>query len=326
MKLIISKTDPETGEIIQDDSKVLKPNDKDEDRDKYAFILRKKVQGSDNSRQISSEIDILNLDLWTLLKEKLSYYPYHIYRDSPVTLRSPYESIVFEFDALMGLSQVEPSDDTDKRAREDLKLLLDTISGGSSGDDRLDKYFKTRQSYKKQKPESIQFDDLWTIFPPGTLVYGQPFQGEPQVFVAKDSFSPWPWKRLDKKARSGTRPQTWELGAWSYDWKDGSFSRCLFVLRFDHFEGHLPLTSLPYYPFELHLEYESKRTGLIARGRKYRKICEAKQGSRLFDYGGRAVLEKKGLAITRQDDEVILFHLVCNGNTDTRLWNVGFRR
>ncbi|RBR11911.1 uncharacterized protein FIESC28_08796 [Fusarium coffeatum] len=303
VKLIISKTDPETGEIVQDDSKVLKTNDKDEDRDRYAFALRKMVQDNDNSRQISSEIDIINLDLWALLKERLSYYPYHLYRDSPVTLWSPYESLVFEFDALMAMSQVEPTSDTDKRAREDLKLLLDTISGGSSGDERLDKYFKARQNYKKQKPETVQFEDLWTVFQPGTLVYGQPFQGQPQVFVVKDNFRPWPWQRPDKKARGGTRPDTWELDAWSYDWRDGSFSRCLFVLNFDHFEGHLPLTSLPYYPFELHPEYEAKRAELIARGRDFRKICEAKQGSRLFDYRGRSVIEKKGLAVARQDDD-----------------------
>jgi hypothetical protein len=305
VKLVISKADPDTGEIIQDDSKVLKTTDKDEDKEKYAFILRKMVQDNDKSREISSEIDITNPDLWTLLKDKLSHYPYHIYRDSPVTLYSPYESIVFEFDALMKVTEAESSSETgtEKRTREDLKLLLDTISGGSSGDEKLDKYFKVRQGYKKQTPETIQFDDLWTVFQPGTLVYGQPFQGQPQVFVVKDNFRPWPWQRPDQRARGGARSATWELDAWSYDWRDGSFSRCLFVLNFDHFEGHLPLTSLPYYPFELHPEYEAKRAELIARGRSFRKICEAKQGSRLFDYRGRSVLEKKGLSVSRQDDE-----------------------
>jgi hypothetical protein len=207
----------------------------------------------------------------------------------------------------MESSQVEPTNDIDKRAREDLKLLLDTISGGSSGDERLDKYFKVRQSYKNQKPETVQFEDLWTVFQPGTLVYGKPFQDQPQAFVIKDNWSPWPWPRTDKRTRGGPRPDTWEVDAWSYDWRDGSFSRCLFVLKFDHFDGHLPLTSLPYYPFELHPDYETERAELIERGRRFRQICEAKQGSRLFDYGGRAVIEKKGLAVTRQDNEVITF-------------------
>jgi hypothetical protein len=316
---VISKTDPDTGEVIQDDSKVLKTNDKDEDKEKYAFTLRKMVQDNDKSRQIASEIDIINPDLWTLLKNNLSHYPYHIYRDSPVTLYSPYESIVFEFDALMKLSQDEPSNETetDKIAREDLKLLLDTISGGSSGDEKLDKYFKARQGYKKQTPETIQFEDLWTVFQPGTLVYGQPFQSQPQVFVVKDNFRPWPWQRIDKRARGGARSDTWELDAWSYDWRDGTFSRCLFVLKFDHFEGHLPLTSLPYFPFDCHPEYNSKRAELIERGRSFRKICEAKQGSRLFDYHGRSIIEKKGLSVTRQDDESL------EGADTTSSWMMG---
>ncbi|KAF5229970.1 hypothetical protein FAUST_10062 [Fusarium austroamericanum] len=303
VKLVISKTDPDTGEIIQDDSKVLKTNDNDEDKDKYAFTLRKMVQDNDKSRETSSEIDIINPGLWTLLKENLGHCPYHTFRDSPVTLESPYESIVYEFDTLVEVAQAEPSDEADKTARDDLNLLLKTISSGSSGDERLDKYFKARPGYKKQKPETIQFEDLWTVFPPGTLVYGHPFQNQPQVFVVKDCFRPWPWQRPDKRARGGARPDTWELDAWSYDWIDGSFSRCLFVINFDHFEGHLPLTSLPYYPFELHPQLEAKKAELIERGRVFRKICEAKQGSKLFEYRGRALLEKKGLSISNQDME-----------------------
>ncbi|GAB1313182.1 AAA+ ATPase domain-containing protein [Madurella fahalii] len=303
IKVVVSRKDPATGEAIEEDSKLKKASDGDADGNQYAFILRKIVFEagfSPNSPQNSSEIDITNPHLWSLLKQHLSYYPYHIFRDAPVALESPYEAIIFQFDELEAAAAAEkPGESDDERqARGDLKLLLETISGGSSGDEKLDKYFKMRPKYKSQKPEAIQFEDLWTIFPPGQLVYGRPFQGEHQVFVVKDNKGTWPW--LD---RSGRKFLPWKLDVWSYDWKDGSFGRTDFTLNFDHFDGHLPLLSLPYYPFELHPENDAVRADLIKRGKRFREVCEAKHSQRLFEYKGKAISEKKGLSGMRHGDD-----------------------
>ncbi|RYP63894.1 hypothetical protein DL771_009069 [Monosporascus sp. 5C6A] len=297
------KTDPETGEPIEGDSKLRKSKDKDVDPDKYAFILRKNVYEAKYSPyplQNNSEIDIVSPDLWALLKEHLGHYPYHIFRDSPVTLYSPYEPIVFQFDDLRAEAAKSSGD---KKVKEDLTLLLDTIAGGSSGDEKLDKYFKMRPSYKKQRPGTIQFEDLWTVFSPGMLVYGRPFQDEAQVFVVKDNRVAWPWRAQSR--RGGRELAPWELDAWSYDWKDGSFSRTLFTLVFEHFDGHLPLTSLPFYPFELHSEHDAVYAKLVDRGKEFRKICEPKEGSRLFEYKGKTILEKKGFSGMKYDDEAV---------------------
>ena len=145
VKVVVNRTDPETGEPIEEDGKLRKSKDKDVDHNKYAFILRKKVYENQYTPfpvQNSSEVDITSLDLWALLKEHLGHYPYHIFRDSPVTLSSPYEHIVFQFDELRVESEKVLRDEKDKQARADLALLLDTISGGASGDEKLDKYFK----------------------------------------------------------------------------------------------------------------------------------------------------------------------------------------
>jgi hypothetical protein len=300
--VVIHKTDPQTGEPVEKDGKV---EESKEGNDDYAFVLRKKVSDSRNvSRHPanSSEIDIVSMDLWNLLKEHLSHYPYHIFRESPVTLSSPYEHIVFQFDELRAETAKLPQDEKDKVARADLELLLDTISSGSSGDEKLDKYFKVRPNCKKQQPEAIQFDDLWTVFPPGMLVYGRPFLGEDQVFVVRDNIDPW-------IGGGGVDGSNWQLAAWSYDWKDGAFARTEFVLVFTRFDGHLPLTSLPYYPLELHPEKDTVRQTLIDRGKAFRRICEAKEDSRLFEYRGIAVLEKKGFSGMKDDDMVST--LVC---------------
>lgn len=276
--------DPQTGEHVErpEESK----DKKAEEKGVHAFVLKKILRDKFVGEEESSEIDILNLKLWDLLKENLGAYPYHIFRGPPVTLYSPYEGVIFGWNALEKAASQEPKDDEDKQAREDLALLLKILSDGASGDSKLDKYFKARDASTKE--ESVHFDDLWTIFPPGKLVYGQPFQHQNQVFVVIDNQSPWP--------RRSDRGTPWKLSCWSYDWTGEKFQRIMFTLVFDHYEGLRPITALPYYPFELHRDREEIEDELIERGRKFRNLCKAKEGSRLFEYKGDTIFGKKGFA------------------------------
>ncbi|KAL1854934.1 hypothetical protein Daus18300_011254 [Diaporthe australafricana] len=309
IKVIVSRRNPETGEPIEEAGKLKSlKNYNEKDR---AFILRKNVYPAKLSYftvEDSSEIEILNPSLWTLLKRYLGDYPYHTFRESPVTLNSPYQAIVFNFDKLKSVAEETPKDDDDKLAREDLGRLLGAISGGASGDQKLDKYFKIRPSYGLS--QTTTFQDLWTVFPPGTLVYGRPFQNEHQVFVVKDNVRTWPDK--DQQRSGGRDYLPWKLEAWSYDWRDGTFRRTDYTLLFEHFDGHLPLDMLPYYPFDLprdskdsfkELRKEEIKKELIERGRKFRRYCEAKEGERLFEYQGKAVFEKTGFSNFKQDEE-----------------------
>ncbi|GAP93213.1 putative phd-finger domain-containing protein [Rosellinia necatrix] len=293
VKVIISKRDSE-GVPIESEGEL--STTKEEDTSKHAFVLKKIIYNKIFRKDNESEINITSPDLWDLLKTHLRWYPYHIFSDAPVTLSSPYEPIIFCWDKLL---EVASSDGAvnDRRARDDLKLLLDTISGGHSGDEKLDKFFRIRGNYKNQEQETVQFDDLWTIFPPGTLVYGKPFQNEDQVFVVKDNNMTWPeWNDESREHYH------WSLEAWSYDWKDGSFGRSSYILNFEHFEGHRPLTSLKYYPFEMHQDRELVTSKLIERGKKFQQYCKAKNEERMFDYDGDAVPEKKGFSGMKSDE------------------------
>lgn len=243
----------------------------------------------------NSEIDIQNPGLWKLLKDHLGDYPFHLFRSSPVTLYSPYEAIVFSWDILKDAAAEEGRDEKDKLAREDLKALLDILSGGSSGDAKLDKYFRTRDIYLRDG--TIQFDDIWTIFPPGTLVYGRPFQNEHQVFIVMYNSGCWP------QINRHHRPLTWYLDCWTYDWTGSMFQRTGFRIPFEHFEGQRPITTLPYYPFELHSHRRSIQSSLVERGKRFRQLCTARQGSRLFEYEGESIFDKKGFPGLVQGDE-----------------------
>lgn len=315
---MVRRRSTETGLPIEEDSKLQKS--RKEDRKNRAFILRKHVW-DDKYRRLgpmnNSEIEIVNPDLWNLLKKRLGHYPYHYFRDSPVTLSSPYEAIVFHFDELKDASQQSKEDESeaDRLAREDLARLLNVISGGDSGDPNLDKYFKMRPNYKKptieNEPETVQFQDLWTVFAPGTLIYGRPFQNEDQIFVVKDNGGNWPERSPLRTTGGAAEP--WKLYAWTYDWKDGNFRRTDFLLQIAEFDGHLPLTSLPYYPFHLHPQYSAIREKLIARGKRFRQICEAKDGH-LFEYDGLVISEHKGFSGMKHDNEVgLLPNSSCPG-------------
>ncbi|PKY01736.1 P-loop containing nucleoside triphosphate hydrolase protein, partial [Aspergillus campestris IBT 28561] len=291
VKILTKINDPQTGVPVEkpEESKISEP----EANTDHAFVLKKTIEDKSSSAEDSSEIDIISIDLWELLREHLKDYPYHIFQDSPVTLYSPYEAIVSRWDVLQAASTEVG---TNTQAREDLKLLLDTISGGSSGDPRLDKYFKVRDTYTKEK--AIKFEDLWTIFPPGTLVFGKPFQNEPQVFIVQDSTRAWP----DKLAYP-QRLASWQLNCWTYDWTGSKFQRTPFVIVFEPYEGLKPIIALPYYPFERHLERNTIEKQLVARGKEFYRLCTANEASRLFIYRGNSIFGKKGFSGMIQADD-----------------------
>src|SRR6266566_3117394 len=129
VKIVISKNDPSQNVRIEvpEQSRAEAPS-ADADINRYAFILKKYLYGPNHDpEKDDSVIDIINPDLWDLLKSHLGWYPDHVFRGPPVTLRSPYQAIVFSWDKLKEASQAKPASDDDKQARDDLKRLLGAI-------------------------------------------------------------------------------------------------------------------------------------------------------------------------------------------------------
>lgn len=291
MKVTINRADPKTGE-----RKDYPPSDAEPSQApdaSYAFTLRKYVVEDEEAR---AEIDIINPHLWNLLKDLLGHYPQHLFRGSPVTIQSPFKPLVLYWDKLGQAARDPPKNDNERQARSDLKLLLDTISS-SSGDPKLDKYFRAPNSNKEQ--ESVTFETLWTIFLPGSFVYGQPFQRQHQIFIVQDSNRTWPIIRRSKALEH----TSWELLCWTYDWDGCKFRRMCLRLDFGYFDGHKPITSLPFYPFSLNDQYNVIKDTLIKQGVDYRQVCQAAQGSRMFEYNGEAILVKKGFSGVQGDDD-----------------------
>ena len=296
-KILINRIDPSTGErkdqlpseTIEDVSKV--------EETSHAFILRKYVGTDTRDREDNEgELEIVSRDLWSLLKELLSNDPQHTFQGDPVTLNSPYEAFIHRWSELEEASKESGGNEKDKEARKDLRLLLDTLSTGS-GDPKLDKYFKTRHSNREQR--SVTYETLWTLFPPGALIYGKPFLGQDQVFIVQDNLRIWPF--------IGRETSTWNLACWTYDWDGKNFKRMALTLEFESFEGLKPITSLPFYPLKYHPEPEALKKHLSRRGEKYKRFCKARQGSQMFDYRGDVLVGKKGFSgLVGDNDKVSL--------------------
>lgn len=254
-----------------------------------------------------SEIDIHDIGLWGLLGSELGHYPYHTFRGNPSTLRSPFQPLIHNWDKLQSISS-EDVDDDKAQSRRDLKLLLDTISAGS-GDDKLDRYLKTREVSQEQR--TVTFDNLWTLFPPGELVYGTPFLNQPEIFLVQDCLESWPSSR----SRYLGGDSSWKLLCWAYDWNGEKFYRSSLTLTFEPFDGQKSIVSLPFYPLHIHESREMIEETLVERGKRFRELCRPRTkkplelGSQMFDYKGNAIFGRKGFSIPGYDSNVR--YLIC---------------
>lgn len=127
------------------------PDDGDHsDRKKQPIELRK-IYWSDE--QNYGELDIHSKDLCKLLKSLLPHVPVLQHIGDKLTLESPYEPLILNWDKLWTASLEESEDGADSQVRSDLHEVLKTIKEGS-GDGRLDQYLEDREDLKNQKSKS----------------------------------------------------------------------------------------------------------------------------------------------------------------------------
>lgn len=230
------------------------------------------------------QLEIFNDDLRQLLKRLLQHHPAHDFYSHTVTLMSPFEPLILNWDLLNSEARLESESDSgaDKTARRALANVLDVLQK-NTGDLQLNNYMSARESLVKTK--TITFETLWTIFPPGTVVYGRPFLKQDQVFVVRDNVEAWP----------ETTDKIWSLDCWTYDWDGNGFKRRAVRVVFERFNGSKPIESLPYHPLSENKRAAEIRETLIQRGKLYRKYCAMEHDTPRFKYEGKAIIDKKGL-------------------------------
>ncbi|KAI9764111.1 MAG: hypothetical protein M1840_008671 [Geoglossum simile] len=181
------------------------------------------------------------------------------------------------------------SNDAARGAMEDLGRLLDQVRSTPE----LELYFDDLEA--QGNAESITFDNLWAIFPPGELVLASPFMGLPQVFIVKESSS------FVTLSRDGKR--LWNLVCCSYDWNGTTFNRVAVTFPFEEFKGTRAINTLACHPLKFHRDDEAPneknsptlRNKLIERGKQFRELCISPRGSQMFEYSGSALARGTGI-------------------------------
>ncbi|KAJ2974151.1 hypothetical protein NUW58_g8751 [Xylaria curta] len=215
VKVVTNKRDPDSEGGTRKDFEETKLDSGKSSRQGAAAILRRffnEDSASTKEQVTGSEIEILDEHLRDLLRRLLAHHPTHDFYGDPAKIESPYESLVMNWDLLIAESEKKQENNGDEIARKALGQILKLLQE-NTGDSKLDDYFKDRDSLITSK--SITFNTLWTIFPPGTIVYGRPYLKCHEVFIVEDIYTTWP----------EPDDRDWELACWTYDWDGRAFRR-----------------------------------------------------------------------------------------------------
>lgn len=247
----------------------------------YAITWRRRYD--EENKYGYTELFINQRELQSLLKETC--------KSSPAArwdrLMSPFRGIIYDWEALNNAANDFDDEGTSDRniARQDLKELLTLVKGCPD----LETYFQQVDKWKAAS--EITFEFLWTLFPPGSMVFSNPIQKMPQAFISKDHIT-----KDNPERPGGSSKKEFVLTAWSYDWDGEQFNRVATRMKIAYFEGAKAINSLLFYPIEYHVDPntntcdpENIKAILKKRGEKFRKICISEKGSQLFDYDGHVI-------------------------------------
>lgn len=203
------------------------------------------------------------------------------------------------------------------RAQADLKALLQQVRDTPG----LESYFNGQREMQ-ENANTVFFDYLWTIFPPGELVFSRTFLGQPQVFIVKSSTD-----FIQTRRRSERR--SWSLECWSYDWNGTIFNRVPVSFTFEHFKGTRSISSLHCYPLHYHRggsdddgsngglgSEQTMKQALIQRGMKYRELCTMNRGKQIFEYDGFAFSRGTGVRKVAKSNQVSIVNNSRNSLID----------
>jgi hypothetical protein len=169
----------DTGEVVDSkDLPVKLLSGEEESVDAYhAFEWRQIVDSKGD--EISCQITIFNVDLKKAIASQLDDYPGH-WDEEQMIFHGIFRPLVYNWDRFQKLL-VDGS--VPDQILSDLHIMLELIKKSK----RLRTYFNNLEVTKKDA--TITSDMLWTLFPPGELVFGSPFN-EPQVFIVSDCEQP----------------------------------------------------------------------------------------------------------------------------------------
>lgn len=259
---------------------------------RYAFKFIEYYQGKSSHRVYSrSGVEIFSKELIQILDKTLKPARGQIWDDTVGSLRSPYKSIVYSWDKLIGqtvasegshMPEPSPESEKAKEGRDALADLLECIRN----DRELQDYFKTRDTNNARLVTSNRY--LWTLFPPATMLVASPFVATRQLFLLQDI------KHVEP-SRYNNGESYWRVSCIYLDF-DTSFCRRTVSFKVKDFEDTKPINTLECYPTRFMEDEENFLKLREEQGKKFKTFCFGLKGAaKLFSYHGNAISSGIGL-------------------------------
>ena len=299
-----------------------------------------------NNKYDYSVIFIDDKSLRALLLHALAHDPWTSLRTTTLSFVSMFESIVHNWSLLSDLASNDPNKSVVSNLRNelqtggtspasnsgwvlaplvaagslekavaDLQVLLDEVRRTPG----LESYFKGVREMQ-ENTKTVSFEYMWTIFPPGELVFSTAFMERPQAFIVKWCSSSYMREGSSKK---------WILECWTYDWNGTHFNRVPVEFSFEDFKGTKSITSLTCYPLKFHRESSddansasnttsgnSMEQRLMKRAKRFRELCLKKKGRQIYDYQGDLLERGTGVRriVSRHNVSYMWYRLVGESN------------
>ncbi|KAI0909040.1 P-loop containing nucleoside triphosphate hydrolase protein [Ustulina deusta] len=248
--------------------------------EKYAFLVRNKK--SDDSRK-KLEIDSIVIQsplLKNVLHDVLKDYPGVTTTLSRLIFCAPFTPFVHRRQQLVEALNREQDEET----KNHLTLLKDVLY------DELKDVITATDDYTKNKV--VAFEQIWSIFPPGCLVYANQFGKPAAMRLVSGQF-------IEHKILG----LCFQLKCEWVDWNGSRFGYDVSPHLITAFQGTIPISNLEYFPLSYHPDGEGMKEALIARGRLFEMLA----GYHYKSYKGQAVkITHRGPSMVTVDGRIII--------------------
>jgi hypothetical protein len=176
----------------------------------------------------------------------------HLRSDAILIIESPFKLLVYSYD---DLESAAVSVSTASGVAEGLRSLLDEVNKLQNP-----ALWKMPKEIEDARNFHMEFDSLWAIFKPGSLIVSSYDTGKnPQIFkVHQASYKDLPMNyRL--YGNESVKTRVLFIHAWAWDWNGTGFFRNMFEIQIGTYPGQKSPTELSCYPATLYIGPGNKR-------------------------------------------------------------------
>jgi len=287
---VLCKVDPKLGNWVEPPG--VSPIKRKEELAITPFFTAKEISRYDGSKDgpdiIIKRPELKEL-LYSILKDWIEHSGRWQWVEDEVTLKAKFVPLVHYWEELQAASRGEAVDVKSwgppkpagssapqlRASTETLKYLRKLLEHVAA---LVPETIRCRETYRQSKMTT--YDDLWTLFKAGTFVIATPYMEFPQLF------------QVYGRGLSYRNDNTYAIECWAYYWDGKNLKRKVYEFSIEVYEHERRMKDLSCYPVEFYEgpngeDMEAIRLNLMARGKKFQKLCVGRKRSlKMFKYEG----------------------------------------